>query len=193
MELLRDRELVITKIHSWRLATVGETPRTVDYPSRNSHGIQLRLSGETVFTICGKEYPSRKDDVIFLPQGLAYSIRNPAAASCLIVNFCTEKEYDLRPRFLHFVNTSVLRKALTDGCALNHKGTAAARCRRFALAYNIVALVQEAVDADYRTSRQRKLIAPAEEYLASCSGAELARIRVADLAAICSIGETYFR
>ena len=195
VELLEDRDIIIT--HAPQIfisvAHADEVPRNTKYPSRTRNGVQMRLGGSTVYTVGERVYRTQKNDVLFLPCGLQYSIHTPEAGECIEVSFLTEKEYTPKEYLFHLPNCQELREILYRGLRATRSTAISARSERFEVAYQAIGILQKYMETEYKSSRQKKLLSPAEEYLASCRGEELNAVTVGALAELCGIGETYFR
>lgn len=180
--------LIITKVFCINRFTVGAEARTIEIQSRSCHGIQLRLRGSTEYIIGNKHNRSRKNDLIYLPKGLKYTISSNEPGECLLLNFDTIGEYSLNARFLKPRLYGKFHELFERAIRESNDISPSSKTRSLSTVYSIVSLYQRTLECEYSSSRAIERLKPALDLI------EFERNpSVEKLAAACNLSPAYFR
>lgn len=181
-------------IKNSELLSIVEAPcsQRTFYSSRASNAFIFRQRGESVYTFGAREVHLRAGEVLFVPRGSSYRVRQLAAvqSNYIALNFQAELP-EPKPQVYDLSGLLDVPHVFYSLRPLWRLQTPTERYSALALFYTLLAAVEKAEHGDYFHSAQKAAIQPAVEYLRTHLFDK--ELSVGALLARCNVSDTYFR
>ena len=189
--LLDNEKIIVTDLRAFH---TGNTKPSPYHQNRLLHGFVIRCDGQKKYIFDdGTEYTHNKYDIIYLPKGSTYTVKNTGDgnATCYAINFDiiddnTYPHFHITPK-----NGREIINLFKDTHThwIQKKPGYYHRCMKDL--YGIFAILKSEISKEYVPSSKEKLLSPAIEYIALHFCDET--LTIPYLASICGISEVYFR
>lgn len=160
--------------------------------NRPSHGLVLNTEGRKRYIFDdGTELAVGKNDVLFLPEGSSYTVKDEIKGDCYALNFKITERIKLPPFAMHTKNGEKLSEMFRSAektFKAKHSGYML-KCR--AELYSAIYTVVREKNAEYLDGTKKNILLPAVEYIHNSYTDGIGGIDC--LADLCGISETYFR
>lgn len=180
----------ITKICLACLVPTGEG-RTV-HNNRPNHGVAFHLDGIKEYTFSdGRKLITKKNSLIYLPQGSSYRVHAIEKAPCYAVNFEIDEDTDFQPFVFKPKNIIGILDSFKNCKALweSKKQSYILGCK--SELYNILFLSQQDYFTQYQPSKKHDMIKDAVTYMHENYINDTTSISL--LSGMCGITPEYFR
>ena len=171
----------------------GEGPVTKNRllnDSRRTWALVIKAEGSTKYVTTSGSYTIDKNHIIILPRGSSYSRSCLAQGECLIIEFQTLSEADTLFLIEISDNSKIISLFSKIEKRLVHKPHLF-HIKNLRDLYEIFTLLLSGSEREYVPSKKSNMLTPAVFYIQEnyCER----DIKIEKLAAMCSIGESYFR
>ena len=159
---------------------------------RKTHAFFFRTNGMGMYTIDGKNYTTKKNEVFFLPEGCSYEFIKKGDEECryLSINFHADIK-NPKPAVYSLENFSETEYLCTHFCDLWKFGSQSDKYKCLSLFYNLIAFISNTENTNYSQKRKFEIISPAVNYLKAHIFDFT--LKADSLHLMCGISDTYFR
>lgn len=170
----------------------GESSHHLRMSGRQSHTLVYKISGESEYTLRGKQLLHKAGTLIYIPEGESYVLRRITEGSYRLINFHARCDGFPEPRLYAQLNGNqiplLMEKMESLWC---HEQGLADRYEMVSLFYKMLSQLEGLRQAEYVTTERLKKITPAVSYLE----AHLfdVQLKVSDLYALCELSPPAFR
>lgn len=181
-------DLIITKIlfaSTMYNKKEAENKRT----NRERWAIISKYEGETIYSSCGKQYVSNKNNLVILPKGCSYKWKCTKSGHYSVIEFESELTYD-EIMIFPVKNSEKILKIFKNLETARMRNDDISRLESMRDIYTILSTLAASEPKKYLPSEKQHKIAPAVNYITENYNI---KIKNDELAALVGVSTVYFR